>query len=128
MYSLYILSLFATITLAVLHTLALSYKIYFYVPWFDIPMHILGGFVVALCAIILCSLYPKKIPIDLRVILVILFTLLIGSLWEVFEVYLNAEYQVEQFSFIDTISDLWNDFVGSVLALVLGYTVKWYEK
>lgn len=91
-------------------------------------MHILGGFVVALCAIILCSLYPKKIPIDLRVILVILFTLLIGSLWEVFEVYLNAEYQVEQFSFIDTISDLWNDFVGSVLALVLGYTVKWYEK
>ena len=113
-------------------------KFYWYsaLPWFDMPMHFLGGFWVALLfAFILLHHWrlPKstesresppapKEPFSIYFALqVIGGVLLVGILWEFFEVSVNNITVKEYFDIADTVSDLIFDLAGSLLALLFLY-------
>ncbi len=126
----FLLSLTACASILILatHMYALAHDTYFYLPWFDIPMHLFGGFTVGLLGMLSLRLYFDALPRDVVWLLVLLFVLAIGALWEVFEMYLNITYQFDRFSLIDTIADLVHDMVGGIVALLVTRTVFTYEK
>jgi hypothetical protein len=47
---------YISLMLAILHGLAMHFDLYFYIWWLDIPMHLLGG---ALVAVVACFLYQR---------------------------------------------------------------------
>jgi hypothetical protein len=71
--------------LAVLHTTALMFSLYFVYLWLDIPMHILGGATVALGyqSRFLLSRYAHRLSFGLCATLGAV--LLVGILWELYE-------------------------------------------
>ncbi len=112
--------------LSFLHWYALKQHLYFFYPTLDIFMHLFGGFTVGLCAVIAISFFFRNLPPKVLYALVFLFVLSSGALWEVFELYLNFEFNLKNFSLQDTMADLVNDLVGGTIALYLAYKKHWY--
>lgn len=90
-------------------------------------MHLLGGFTVGLFAVIVTSLFFKDIQLKVLCALTFLFVLSFGALWEVFELYLNFEFNLENFSLQDTVADLINDLMGGIIVFYIAYKKHWYE-
>lgn len=112
-----ILFLISFSTLAAIHYLALSLYLYWSVSWFDIPMHLFGGAVVALGIFTLRDI--RLIPVSwLTLTRTIGFVFLVALLWEVFEfttgMRLEANYE------IDTIIDLCMGLLGGGLGFLVG--------
>ena len=94
-------------------------KWYYSIFWLDMLMHFLGGFWVALFIAFLLS-YKKETSPDFSLkffIKIIGGVLLVGILWELFEVSINSISVKETFDVADTLSDLFFDIVGSIIAL-----------
>ena len=103
--------------LAVLHYLALAFALYWAYPWFDIPMHLFGGIVVALGVF---TLYDLKVYVRsemLRVLPVFLLSLMVILGWEVFKLY--AGKVIDDDFVIDTLMDVTLGSVGSMLGYYL---------
>lgn len=112
--------LIASLSIAVLHTLALEFSWYWVYRRFDIPMHLLGGFIIAkLAFFVLKSVFPRYTrQAGLYQILAILVTvtLIIGGVWELLE---NALGLTRDAGYTrDTIKDIWVDAAGALLAAV----------
>lgn len=111
--------LFSTVVLlGVTHIAALEFYLYWKFLWLDIPMHILGGAMVAIstfCAPVLGIRIPERyytLPF------VLLFVLTVGLLWEVFEIV--TDMPVDTTGFVaDTFLDLVMDLVGGVIGFVV---------
>lgn len=94
-------------------------------------MHLFGGLVTALFGVCLYNLYPKKIEKNLFRVLILLFVLMIGSFWEIFELSTSVMYHVQTMdltNIYDTISDLINDTIGAVIALYITHKKNWYAE
>ena len=89
-------------------------------------MHLFGGFTVGLCAVIAILFFLKNLQLKVLGVLVFLFVLASGALWEVFELYLNFEFNLKNFSLQDTVADLVNDLVGGMIAFYIAYKKQWY--
>lgn len=107
--------------LAVVHVLAVELFLYWRYHWLDIPMHALGGAAVALSFFALHDLFPKYPKRLLYPTPVLLLTLLVALMWEVFE--LKAGIPIEEHFAIDTTVDLIMDMLGGILGYVVGYAV-----
>lgn len=87
--------------------------------WFDIPMHMLGGFVAAWSVARFFKDYKKLValkPWAFEVFVLVSGTALIGILWEVYEFFMSLIFNiVMQPSVADTVADLVNDCVGALL-------------
>jgi hypothetical protein len=83
-------------------------------------MHFLGGFWVSLA--IIWFFHVKDVSLKL-IFKIILGVLLIGFLWEVFEVVIDEIFSKNSFNVLDTISDIFLDLSGGCLA-VLYFTKK----
>jgi len=101
-----------------LHITALTYALYWLLPWFDLLMHFLGGFLVA-CIVVFVLLYLKHIAyknlfFSGRRILFLVFTvtLFVGVMWEVFE-YIFSLWDTVNY-ILDTAIDLVMDLLGAV--------------
>jgi len=111
--------LLTSIIIAGLHFTALEFYLYWVFPWFDVLMHFLGGFLVALIGI-----WSLLYVVRMRVWICfshrnILYTaigtaLAIGIGWEVFE-YINGLRIKDNYVF-DTVTDLIMDLFGAMLA------------
>lgn len=120
-------STLASLTLlSSLHWYALLQHLYFFYPALDIFMHLFGGFTIGLCAIVAMSFFFQKLQFKVVGALVFLFVLSSGALWEVFELYLNFEFNLENFSLQDTAADLVNDLIGGMVAFYVAYKKQWY--
>lgn len=121
-----VLFLTAFLALAIFHNLAVTFYLYWTYLWFDIPMHILGGFVAALGYIAGILVFSGKsvFKIDTQKLLRFMPTMAavftIGVLWEVFEVSINSPAR----GIPDTALDLLMDLVGGAI----GYYVATYNK
>lgn len=127
----YALTAFLSLVILAIHWHADTNALYFEYKWLDIPMHLLGGFVVALLGVSLYSLYPKKIDKAYFWVLILLFVLTIGSFWEIFELSMSVMYHVQTMNLtniIDTTSDLINDIIGGMAALYLTHKKHWYAE
>jgi hypothetical protein len=93
--------------------MALTFFLYWSVPWFDVLMHFLGGvWIAALVYWFLRRMVPF-VPLSSQAIFAILLgaTFLVGIAWEVFE-YLVGTYFTENYP-LDTSIDLLMDLVGA---------------
>lgn len=107
-----VLLLIATSILASVHILALELSLYYVVPYLDVPMHFLGGVIVALMvsAFIAIELpLPKKLgqfPYIIGAVLVV------GLSWEIFEIL--AGIGIEANYLTDTSLDIVMDTIGGI--------------
>jgi len=104
---------------------ALKLHWYSAISWFDMPMHFLGGFWVALFFIFLLSKEDFSWKFTFKVLGGVF---LIGALWEIFEVSVNLITVRENFDLPDTFSDLFFDLLGGGGALFMLKKCFWYNK
>ena len=92
--------------------------------WFDVMLHFLSGGAVAMFLISVGRSFSSLKSSDITIIIVtILGTLLIGILWEIFELYFNITFFSDGvFYWRDTISDLIMDVCGGFFATL--YSIK----
>jgi hypothetical protein len=108
-------------SVALLHAVALNAYLYWLYPWFDIPMHFLGGTVAGFG--FLSWVGERLVPIRSRALLAtLLFVALIGIGWEVFEWYFDLVDTLEYVP--DTIGDLFFDLMGGIVAYGLVFSFK----
>ncbi len=103
--------------LAVLHNLAIWLYLYWRLLWLDIPMHVLGGVVVALGVYTLRDLRVLT-PTWLSIFGVLAIVLIIALMWEVFEVY--AGVPLDAYYYPDTAMDIMMGLTGGLIGHYIG--------
>ncbi|HNW71511.1 MAG TPA: hypothetical protein PKZ36_02590 [Candidatus Paceibacterota bacterium] len=98
----------------VLNFLAMKFYWYSSIWWFDMPMHLLGGFWIGITLIWFLSL--KNLSLK-NVIIVILGVLLVGIGWEIFEISVDKIVTGNVFNVLDTMSDICFDLSGGFLSM-----------
>lgn len=99
----------------VLNLIAMKFYWYFSIWWFDMPMHLLGGFWLGL--VFIWFLRLKDLSFS-TIVKIILGVLLIGIAWEVFEIIVNKTIIQNPFNTLDTISDVCFDLVGAFISIL----------
>lgn len=117
---LFLVQILVLVALSMVHFSALAYSLYFYLPWFDILAHFLGGLWVALMGAWLWLRFGAQ-PTWWRLLLV---TLAVGIAWEIFE--LVAGIPREANYMLDTFIDLIMDFMGAAVAIMVVPTIRRY--
>ena len=103
--------------LAVIHYLALQLYLYWRLEWFDIPMHLFGGAVVALGIFTLKDLrIIPKTWLSLRFVL--LLVLLVAGVWELFELYTGIP--IDNSYYFDTALDIIMGLAGGYVGYIVG--------
>ncbi len=98
--------------------------------WFDIPMHIMGGMFLGLLA---GALFFKKIRTlsnKEALVVILLFVLIVGLGWEVFEYVVQTIIKGQQLASIpDSVKDMVMDLLGGLLtSLFVLRSIKRYNK
>jgi hypothetical protein len=107
----------------VVNILTRVFSLYWVYPWFDTPMHILGGAVIALGFHSMPSIVAR-VPRKNRTLLITLACVLsAGVFWEMFEY--TVGYQREVAYIFDTVVDLTGDIIGALMGF---YFVRTLEK
>ncbi len=102
--------------IAMVNALAGMFSWYWRIPWFDMPMHFLGGLWVGSVAL---WFYSRSVSTQyLQAFLVSIgAVLVVGGLWEIFEFSVDTIVSVsDQNGVLDTISDVMFDIIGGVIA------------
>ncbi len=100
----------------VLHVAATFLHWYSLVWWFDMPMHFLGGMAVFYISAVIVLPLRERMQLGRFAFDCVLGGLLIGVLWEAFELYLYMRYGFPPFSAVDSLSDVCFDIAGLCLA------------
>lgn len=98
----------------ILNFLAMKFHWYFSIWYFDMPMHILGGFWLGL---VFFWFFQIKDLSFINISKIILGLLLIGFLWEFFEISVDKIITEKSFSTLDSFSDICFDLVGGFFAI-----------
>lgn len=115
------------ILIGVLHKVALSLYLYWTTNWYDIMMHLLGGFWIGIVVIYIFFVSGYfSLPKENR-LLVFLFTLsavlVVGLGWELWELFARLTDVFEDK--VDTIMDVIVDFIGGALAFIYSKKYIW---
>ena len=108
------------------HFLGVICELYNYIYWFDKFVHFLSGIVTSFIAIYLLVKFKKDKNIFFDILYIIAITLMVASLWEVFE-YLSSFYfnldpqKVVLTGVTDTMGDIIVAFLGSILVSIFYY-------
>lgn len=109
----------ALLVLAFLHYLAVFFYLYWTISWWDTMVHFIGGVSMGLLSLWLWwdVLWQRRPSPMAAYISSIIFVMIIGAGWEIFE-YVNniANPSIGESYFEDTLHDLIADFLGSILA------------
>lgn len=87
---------------------------YMTIPWWDVPLHVLGGFWLALFAMWVGRMLGRRVTI----IQCLSFVLFVGILWEIFEVMVHIGGSVFMPYYDDTIKDMLDDLLGGILGFI----------
>lgn len=120
--------LYAAILVAFFHYIALKFYFYWTVPGYDIPMHIAGGALMSFCTlwfIFFSGIFSIKVSARNVFPFALGATIVIGILWEVFEVRAGLT-SLTLADRIDTVKDILDDAIGALLAS--WYFVKTFSK
>ncbi len=116
--TIFVLFFISLTLLGVVHKLAVAWSLYWIYPWFDNPMHFLGGATIALGA--QTELFSRIFFVRPRRVWYVLgIVLAVGVIWEIFEwqVGITLPFGVDMF---DTLSDLFFDIAGGVVGYIVG--------
>ncbi len=117
---------FLSIIVAFFHYTALTLYLYWTVSWFDILMHLMGGFLMGLIVVSIFIQFLKPEILKHKravVILVLSSVLVIGLGWELWELFLGFTDVVSDK--LDTIIDIVMDFIGGYFALLYSNKYLW---
>lgn len=103
--------------MAVVHVVALELILYWRYFWFDIPMHALGGLVVALGFFTLIDLRLLPLTFRAHTLMMLSFVAVVALAWELFE--LSIGIPIEDDFFIDTSIDLVMGMGGGIIGLYI---------
>lgn len=120
------LFLIALTTLTVIHLLSLRFFIYWRYDWFDIPMHLFGGAVVALG---IFAAYELGVPFAQRFFgfwPLLAAVLAVAIMWEVYEYVIGLSVLEEDFV-VDTGIDLAMGLIGGVVGYFVGNSSTYYN-
>lgn len=113
----------AWIVLAVgLHTVGLIWRLYDSVSWWDHMTHILSSSLIGLLAAMSLFIIERnsesiRLPPWSYTLLVVVFTMFTGTLWEVGEFLGDAAFGTRmQYSLTDTLNDIYFDLMGGIAA------------
>ena len=118
----FLLFIIALVVLAVAHNLAVAFFLYWQYLWFDIPMHILGGLVVALGYLTVTRVHAKW-AVFKGLSATIGVVLIIGILWELFELSTGV-LATEPMLLQDTIVDFAMNITGGIVGFLLAYALR----
>jgi hypothetical protein len=111
---------YLSLVLAILHGLAMYFDLYFFIWWLDIPMHVLGG---ALVAYVACFLYQRLctsgVVIEQRTAMygvIFASVLFVGVAWEYFEYSKDLTFNTIGSYRMDVIKDIVMDLLGGFVA------------
>ena len=108
------------------HFLGVICELYNYIYWFDKFVHFLSGIVTSFVAIYLLIIFKKNKNMFFDLLFIIAITLMVASLWEVFE-YLSSYYfgvdpqKAVTTGVSDTMGDIIVAFLGSILVSICYY-------
>lgn len=114
------------ITLSVLattHYLSLEFYLYWRYLWLDMPMHFLGGTMVALGLFSAREFFPRLPVTVLTFFATVCFVLLVAVGWEVFEFVFGIS-SIEANLFRDTVTDLAMGLLGGVVGWFVGSRIR----
>jgi hypothetical protein len=115
-----------SLLISVMHYAALKFFYYWTISWYDILMHLMGGFLIALIAIyILINFFHSAILEDKKItaILILSFVLIVGLGWELWELFLGfTDVIADRF---DTLIDILMDFIGGYFAFLYNKKFLW---
>lgn len=116
-----IVFLIAFSVLAVIHVIAIKLYLYWQILWLDIPMHFLGGIVVALGLYTLRDLqiFPNKF---LKLLPVMLLVLCVAIAWEVYELMTGITTLADLYG--DTIADIIMGLSGGLVGFFVGNSLR----
>ncbi len=107
------------------------HDLYYHLRWFDIPMHILGGFWISCATLFLyftTTLIERKNHTTIFIsILTASSVLTIGLGWEIYEYFVDKTFAVNGLQLGDSLKDLVNDLIGGLLG-ALFFIKKGYNK
>lgn len=92
-------------------------NLYYELPWLDIPMHILGGFLIGSLSVNLLKIQDKSKLISRTH--VIAYVLCVAIIWEASEYFKGVVDYTTWFGRLDTVKDLVNGTIGALLAYKL---------
>lgn len=103
-----------------LYFLALINKLFFFIWWYDIPLHILGGLWIGLTsiAVVLYSGHFRLRFTEHKLFFVIMVSVItLGVFWEFFEYAAGISFASGGYV-LDTIKDLFDDLLGGIIAYI----------
>lgn len=117
-----LISLLTIILIATFHYFSIKYSWYWTYRWFDIPVHIVGGFWVSLSALWI-SLHISHIDsifaYKRKALIVMLSSVLVVAiLWEIFELIFHVTSINTDIYWQDTFGDISNGFVGGIISFI----------
>jgi hypothetical protein len=112
---LFIRSAILIFSIFILNFLAGKFYWYYSIWYFDMIMHFCGGFFISL--LLFWLLKVKEVSLK-SILKIILGVLIIGVLWEFFEIMVNKTIAQNPFNFLDTISDIFFDLAGGSMASI----------
>lgn len=104
-----------------IHIFANKFFWYYSIWYFDMPMHMLGGFISGLVSIFILSskkfLHSSNIALILKILAGVL---IIGIAWEIFEFSANTYFVKSLFlaNRLDSVSDIFFDLSGGIIAIL----------
>jgi len=126
-----LISFITILITAILHYLSIKLNWYFTFKQIDIIVHILGGFWIAITAIWFCLEFKHiETIINYKTkyfIAILVYVLIIGVIWEIFELISGNTFLHSSNFWTDSTSDMINNFLGGFIAYVYFIRMKNYK-
>ena len=123
-YTLPVLIISLGIIIAILHSYALAHHLYFSIWWFDLLVHFLSGMLIVLFSIsILLQFYDPSLlgsPSYPLLLQAVLAAIIIGTVWETFELIFRLVLTDLLTYISDTASDMMMNIIGACAGYAFG--------
>jgi hypothetical protein len=115
------ISIVLFITLTALYAVGLAFDLPWYYWWYDIMLHILGGMLAGFVAVSVVRADQGEQNLGIMVTRGIIAALILGLLWELFELIIGATFVTVEGYPRDTFIDLLCDVSGGILGSLYNY-------
>jgi hypothetical protein len=107
---------------ATAHVVALKLSLYWTTGWFDLVMHLFGGFLGTLIVVYVLQkvgISPRTLPRKMFLLaFVVISVFAIGVVWELWEIFIGFTDPFDKMVQVDTIIDLVIGIIGSLVAFI----------
>lgn len=108
----------------ILNILGTALYLYWTVIWFDMIMHFLGGLFVSLFFFSLFSFFRSGFSYGEKLVLGLLFSVLVGLVWEYYELIVGVTDLREVGYWSDTGMDIVMDTLGALVGIVSAHNIE----